>query len=348
MPDPIPAPQPAPAAPRRTTVLNLEAALTPYVAQVTEELKKYLAPQREPKELYDAVRHLFDAGGKRLRPIMCLLSAQAVGGDATEVLPYAAAVEMLHVYTLVHDDIMDKSDTRRGVPTVHKKYGENTAILAGDTLSAMAFETLTRLNVSPELNRELIREFAGLVKEICEGQQYDLRFENLRKVDELTYFHMAERKTATLYEIGMKHGALIAGGDIIHAKKLSEAGRLIGLAFQVWDDCLDIIGQTQHTGKPQNLDVLAGKKTLITVFAMEKLDPMDRRILVDLLAKKDKTEAEVKQILKLFEKSNAVKLAQEKAKSFTSHAKSALQSLPPTNARTLIGEIAEFATNRTK
>lgn len=339
-------PEPAPV--RRATVLNLEAALTPYTSQVNEELKKYVGPPREPKELYDAVRHLFDAGGKRLRPIMCLLSAQAVGGDATEVLPYAAAVEMVHVFTLIHDDIMDKSATRRGVPAVHAKFGNETAILAGDHLQAMAFETLTRLNISSELMRDIVREFAGLVKEICEGQQYDLKFEAMRRVEELQYFHMAERKTATLYEIGMKHGALIAGGDIIHAKKLAEAGRLIGLAFQVWDDCLDLVGNAGQTGKPVNQDLFSGKKTLITVFAMDKLDPLDRRQLIDLLAKKEKTDADIKAILKLFEKSNAIKLAQEKAKSFASHAKSALQSLPPSNARTLIGEIAEFATSRDK
>ena len=333
---------------RRTALLNLEAALTPYVSQVTEELKKYIGPAREPKELYDAVRHLFDAGGKRLRPVMCLLSAQAVGGDATEVLPYAAAIEMTHVFTLIHDDIMDKSPLRRGVPTVHTKFGESTAMLAGDTLSALAFETLARVNIPAELHREIAKEFAGLIKEICEGQTLDLRFEGQRRIDELTYFHMAERKTATLYEIGMKHGAMIAGGDVILAKKLAEAGRLIGLAFQLWDDCLDVTGQSAQTGKPQNLDIFAGKKTLITVFAMDKLDPMDRRLLIDLLAKKDKNEADIKAVLKLFEKSGAIKLAQEKAKSFTSHAKSALQSLVPSNARNLISEIADFATSRDK
>lgn len=212
----------------------------------------------------------------------------------------------------------------------------------------MAFETLTRVNVPPELLREIVRDFAGLVKEICEGQQLDLRFEGQRRVDELTYFHMAERKTATLYEIGMKHGALIAKGDIVLAKKLGEAGRLIGLAFQIWDDCLDILGTATQMGKPEKLDLFGGKKTLITVYAMERLDPMDRRLLVDLVAKKDKTEADVKALLKLYDKANAVKLAQEKAKSFTSHAKSALQVLPPTNARNLIAEIAEYATSRDK
>ena len=341
-------PEPAPMQPRRTTVLNLEAALTPYMTQVSEELKKYIGPPREPKELYDAVRHLFDAGGKRLRPVMCLLAAQAAGGDATDVQPYAAALEMIHVFTLIHDDIMDKSPKRRGVDAVHTKFGENTAILAGDTLQAMAFETISRLNIPAELHREISREVAGLVKEVCEGQQLDLRFETLRKVDELAYFHMAERKTATLYELGMRHGALIAKGDPIHARKLAEAGRLIGLAFQVWDDCLDLVGTAAQTGKPVNMDVMAGKKTLITVFAMEKLDPMDRRLLVDLIAKKDKTDADIKAVLKFFEKSGAIKAAQEKAKSFTSHAKSALQSLPPSNARTLIGEIADFASNRDK
>lgn len=333
---------------RRAALVNLEAALTPYITQVNEEIKKYIAPPREPKELYDAAKHLFDAGGKRLRPVMCLLSAQAIGGDATEVLPYAAAVEMLHVFSLIHDDIMDRSPMRRGVETVHTKFGTETAILAGDLLQAMAFETLTRINAPPELLREIVRDFAGLVREICEGQQLDLRFEGQRRVDELTYFHMAERKTATLYEIGMKHGALIAKGDIVLAKKLGEAGRLIGLAFQIWDDCLDILGTATQMGKPTRLDLFGGKKTLITVYAMERLDPMDRRLLVDLVAKKDKTEADVKALLKLYDKANAVKMAQEKAKSFTSHAKSALQVLPSTNARNLIAEIAEFATSRDK
>lgn len=332
---------------RRSTLLNLEAALTPYSTQVNEELKKYLAP-REPKELYDAVKHLLDAGGKRLRPIMAILSAQSVGGDSSEILPYAAAVEMVHTFTLIHDDIMDKSPLRRGADTVHTKYGLETAILAGDTLQAMAFETLTRLNVAPELLKDIVREFGGLVKEICEGQQLDLRFEKLKRVDELTYFHMIERKTATLYEIGMKHGALIAGGDIVHAKKLAEAGRLIGLAFQIWDDVLDITGDASKLGKPVKADLFGSKKTLVTVFSMDRLDPLDRRKLMDWLAKKDKTEPDIQEVLKLFEKSGGVKAAQEKARNFASHAKSALANLPATNARNLISDIADFAVTRDK
>lgn len=332
---------------RRATVLNLEAALTPYTSQVETELKKYLAP-REPKELYEAVRHLFDAGGKRLRPILSLLGAQAVGGDSSQVLPYAAAIEMVHVFSLIHDDIMDGAETRRGVPAVHRKFNENTAILAGDTLQAMAFETIARLNISAELHRELSKDFAGLVKEICEGQQLDLQFESLKRVDELTYFHMVERKTATLYELGMKHGALIAKGDVVLAKKLGEAGRLIGLAYQVWDDVLDVTGDATKMGKPTREDIFAGKKTLITVFAMDKLDPLDRRKLIDLIAKKPKTEADIMTILQLYEKSGAVKAAKEKAKAFTSHAKSALGSLPPSNARNLISEIADYAVTREK
>lgn len=332
---------------KKAAILNLEAALTPYTNQVEAELKKYLSP-REPKELYDAVKHLFDAGGKRLRPILSLLSAQAVGGDSADVLPYAAALEMTHVFTLIHDDIMDKADMRRGVEAVHKKFGPDTALLAGDTLQAMAFETLTRLNIPDPLLREIVRDYAGLVKEVCEGQQYDLRFESLRRVDELTYFHMIERKTATLYELAMKHGALIAKGDSTHAKKLAETGRLIGLAFQVWDDVLDLMGDETKLGKPTKEDIFAGKKTLITVFAMDKLDPLDRRKLVDLLAKKPKVEADIKDILKLFEKSGAIKMATEKARAFASHAKSALGNLPPTNARNLIGEIADYAVTREK
>lgn len=338
----------APQTERRTTTLNLEAALTPYSSQVDAEVRKYIQPGREPKELMEAVHHLFVAGGKRLRPILSLLSAQAVAGESSEVLPYAAALEMVHVFSLIHDDIMDKAETRRGVAAVHVKFGQDTALLAGDYLQAMAFETLTRLNTPAELTREIVRDFAGLVKEICEGQQYDLRFETLKRVDELTYFHMIERKTATLYEMGMKHGALIAKGDVVHAKKLAEAGRLIGLAFQIWDDVLDLTGDPAKIGKPVQEDLFAGKKTLITVYAMDKLDPLDRRKLIDLVAKRPKEQADVDAIMALYEKSGAIKLAREKAKAFTSHAKSALASLPPTNARNLIQEIADYAVTREK
>jgi geranylgeranyl diphosphate synthase type I len=241
---------------------------------------------------------------------------------------------------------MDKSDRRRNVESVHKKYGEATAILAGDVLLSVAFETLTRLQIGPELFREVVREFSELTKEVCEGQQYDLDFERTKRIDELTYFHMVERKTATMYELAMKHGALIAGGDAVAARKLGEAGRLIGLAFQVWDDCLDLEGDPAAMGKPAISDVLNGKKTLVVVYAMEKLDPMDRRKLVDLIAKKDKSAEDVAQILKFFERSKAVSLAKDKARTFSSHAKACLAALPPSNARNLLNEIASFAVNR--
>jgi geranylgeranyl diphosphate synthase type I len=300
---------------RGSTLLNLDAALQPYIHQIDEELNKYLRGEK-PETLYAAVRHLFKAGGKRLRPVVTLVSAQAVGGDSSLVQPYAAAVELLHTFTLIHDDIMDNSVKRRNVDSVHVKYGDATAILAGDVLLSLAFETLTRLKVSPELFREVVREFSELTKEICEGQQFDLDFESMKRVDELTYFHMVERKTATLYEVAMKHGALIAGGDAVAARKLGEAGRLIGLAFQVWDDCLDLEGEESKTGKPINIDVLNGKKTLVVVYAMEKLDPLDRRKLMDLIGKKDKSPQEVKQILTFFDKSKAVSRAKDKARTF--------------------------------
>jgi geranylgeranyl diphosphate synthase, type I len=325
--------------------LNLDAALQPYISQVDEEIKKYLTTP-EPANLYNAVRHLFQAGGKRLRPVMSLISAQAVGGESSLVLPYAAAIEMLHTFTLIHDDIMDHSLKRRGQDSVHAKYGEATAILAGDVLIAQAYDTLADLKVSPELFREIIQDFSAMTREICEGQQYDVEFEKMKRVEELKYFHMVERKTATFYEVAMKHGALIAGGDAVAARKLSEAGRLIGLAFQVWDDCLDLVGDVAKTGKPAHMDVLNGKKTLIVVYAMDKLDPLDRRKLIDLIATKDKTDEDVAAIMKFFEKSKAIAQAQDKARSFSSHAKACLAALPPSNARNLLTEIAQFAVTR--
>ncbi len=325
--------------------MNLDAALGPYIQQIDDELKKGLRGDK-PEKLYEAVRHLFSAGGKRLRPVVAIVAAQAVQGDSSRVLPYAASIEMLHTFTLIHDDIMDHADQRRGVEAVHKKFGEATAILAGDVLLSGAYESLTRLDVRPELFRELIDEFSELTKEICEGQQLDIDFESTKRVDELTYFHMVERKTATLYEVAMKHGALIAGGDPVAARKLGEAGRLIGLAFQVWDDCLDLEGDEEKTGKPRMTDVLNGKKTLPVVYAMDALDPMDRRKFMDLVSNKEKSDEDVEEILTFFKKSKAVQKAKAKARDFASHAKACLAALPETNARKLLGEISNFAVTR--
>ncbi|HLF16848.1 MAG TPA: polyprenyl synthetase family protein, partial [Candidatus Thermoplasmatota archaeon] len=293
-----------------------------------------------------AIRHLPAAGGKRLRPIVAILSAQTVGGDSKKIMPYGVALEILHNFTLVHDDIMDECDTRRGVPTVHAKWGLPMGILAGDTMFALVFELLNQLEIDDKTYRSIALDVAKLAREVCEGQYWDMHFEGQKKIEELQYYHMIERKTATFFEIAMKNGAELAGADAQQVKKLAECGRLLGLAFQVWDDYLGVTGKEEATGKPARSDILQGKKTLVYVSTHAKLDPFDRRQFVDLYKKEDKTPADVDAIVKFMEKSGGLEYTRSRAREFSSFAKATLAELPETAAKRLLLILSEFASNR--
>ncbi len=328
--------------------MNLEAALRPYLHQFSEEFNKYLVKRDlKPQELYDAVRHLpINGGGKRLRPIIALLAAQACGGDSKKVMPYGVALEILHNFTLIHDDIMDDCDTRRGVEAVHKKWGTNVGILAGDTMFSLVFELLDHLEIDDAMYRGVSQDVAKLAREVCEGQYWDMHFENQKKIDELQYYHMIERKTATFFETAMKNGAELGGGDHQQIKKLAECGRLLGLAFQVWDDYLGITATDEELGKPAHSDIVNGKKTLVYVSTHTKLDPFDRRQFVDLYKKEGKTEEEIQTILKFMDKSGGLEYTRSRAREFSSFAKATLADLPDTAAKRLLGLLCEHASSR--
>ncbi|HUR60868.1 MAG TPA: polyprenyl synthetase family protein [Candidatus Thermoplasmatota archaeon] len=330
--------------------MNLEAALRPYLDQFGDELDKYLVKRElKPVELYDAIRHLpIKGGGKRLRPIVAILAAQTMGGDSKKIMPYGVALEILHSFTLIHDDIMDECDTRRGIPAVHAKWGTPMGILAGDTMFAMLFEILDQLEIDDRTYRSISLDVAKLAREVCEGQYWDMHFEDQKKIEELQYYHMIERKTATFFEIAMKNGAELAGGEPQQVKKLAECGRLMGLAFQVWDDYLGVVGKAEETGKPARSDILQGKKTLVYVSTHGKLDPFDRRQFVDLYKKEGKTEKDIAEILKFMEKSGGLEFTRLRAREFSSFAKATLADLPETAAKRLLLILCDFASNRTK
>ncbi len=326
--------------------MNLEATLRPYLDQFNAELEKYLV-KRKPEPLYEAIRHLpIEGGGKRLRPIVALLAAQAVGGDSKLIMPYGVALEVLHCFTLVHDDIMDECDTRRGVEAVHKKYGPNLGILAGDTMFAIVFEQLDQIEVDDGMFRSVVHDVARLAREVCEGQYWDMAFENQKKIEEMDYYHMIERKTATMFEMACKNGARIAGAEPSQVKKLAEAGRLMGLAFQVWDDYLDVTADADNFGKQVFADIVRGKKTLVIVRALEMLDPFDRRKLHDLIRKGDASEENVQEILTYLKRSGAIEWTHDRAKEFSSHARTCLTSLPENSARNLLQDICQYIVER--
>ena len=226
---------------------------------IEEALKELFANLRftaEPAGLYDPLRYMMEIGGKRIRPRLCL-TAYSLFKDSfsEEILSPAAALEVFHSFTLIHDDIMDKADVRRGVPTVYRKWDENTAILSGDVA-----------NVLPEV----LELFSKTAAEVCEGQQYDMDFENMQQVPMADYMKMIGLKTAVLIACAAKMGAIIGGASARQCDLLYKFGYDVGLAFQVADDWLDTFGDPAVFGKAIGGDILNNKKTWLMIRALEK------------------------------------------------------------------------------
>jgi len=305
------------------------------VEAVNKAIDNYLY-EKEPYELYQAVRHLPEAGGKRLRPVIACLSCEASGGELEDAIPFGVALELVHTFTLVHDDIMDKDEMRRGMPSVHKKFGENEAILAGDTLFAKAFEVISLMK-DAEIVKRLTRNVSIMAKEICEGQHMDMS-ENVEYVDEKIWLEMIEKKTAKMFEHAAMGGAIIARADENKIEAMKNYGRNLGMAFQIWDDCLDVIGK--DIGKPVGSDIREGKKTLMYLYAYVN---SDRK----WLSKYGKEEY-VEEIIDIFRETGAIDYAKNKAKEFSEYAKKELEIFEDSEAKRKLIELADFAVEREK
>jgi geranylgeranyl diphosphate synthase type II len=242
--------------------------------RVDEELL-IAAPQVEPRSLYEPVRYFLSIGGKRLRPILLLLSARTVGGDPEAAMHAAVAIELLHNFTLVHDDIMDHDHLRRGHATVHTKWDESVAILAGDGLIGLAYRQLLR--VPPRHVNPVFQLFTEGVIEVCEGQAFDKEFEVRDDVTLPEYFRMIGKKTGRLITMATQIGAILGGGSDEEVEILRRYGHIIGVAFQVQDDLLDIIESEEVIGKTFGSDVSAGKKTYLMIKSLELPDEEQRR-----------------------------------------------------------------------
>lgn len=225
-------------------------------------------PMSAPDHLYAPARYILELGGKRIRPVLALLAADAVGGDYKKALPAALAVEIFHNFSLVHDDIMDEAPLRRGKPTVHEKWDINTGILSGDVLLVMAYECL---NTYPsELFRPLTLLFSKTARQVCEGQQYDMNFPHQEEVTQTQYIHMIKYKTAVLLGCSLQMGAMVGGLSFEKSKAFYNFGVQLGLAFQLQDDYLDAFGDPETFGKQVGGDIIENKKTLLYLLALEK------------------------------------------------------------------------------
>ncbi|MCS6980845.1 MAG: polyprenyl synthetase family protein [Flavobacteriales bacterium] len=298
----------------------------------------------EPANLYEPIRYIMGLGGKRLRPLLVLAACDAVGGSWRQALSQAYAIELFHNFTLVHDDIMDKASLRRGQPTVHLKFGENSAILAGD---AMAFycQMFLAEGLPAPTQAYVLSLFNTTAIRIIEGQQMDMDFEDRLAVDSEDYLKMIEYKTSVLLACALQIGAVIGGAPPEMEKAFYNAGLGIGLAFQIRDDILDAFGD-ERFGKIKGGDILNNKKTLLYILARENASPDDQHLLEKLITEPD-AEKKIHQTLAVFERSGARVLAEEKAKAFHEMALRSLNSLSlPVEGKNLLLDIAQMIYER--
>lgn len=280
---------------------------------------------RKPESLYKPSDYILSNSGKRLRPILVLFSAKAVGGKMNSVYNAALAVEMLHNFTLVHDDIMDNADLRRGKKTLHKLYDLNTAILSGDSLLSVAYEYLLK---DCKVNaREAVSAFTEGLIEVCEGQSLDTEFERRSDVSLNEYIIMIKKKTAALAMTCCKLGAILSDANKSDIKALSDYGLNLGIAFQIQDDLLDIIGEAEQFGKTVGGDLLAGKKTFLFIKAFEKAKGQYKKDLLKMVKDKGITPDRVDYFKNMFIELGVIDDARKEIKKFTNKALTSIDKL---------------------
>lgn len=234
--------------------------------QITQLLEQFSFGE-EPKELYEPIHYILSLGGKRLRPILCVLTAKMFTDDYQKSIVPSLAIEIFHNFTLMHDDIMDEAPLRRGEVTVHEKWNQNIAILSGDVMMVRAYDAL--MSLEPTLFKPAIQKFNKCAAEVCEGQQYDMNFEDRSVVSTAEYLNMIRLKTAVLLGFSQELGAIIAGASEEQQELVRDFGTLIGIGFQLKDDLLDVYGEQAKVGKQIGGDIISNKKTYLLIKALE-------------------------------------------------------------------------------
>jgi geranylgeranyl diphosphate synthase type I len=256
---------------------------TKQIEKNAKTVNKYLNSKLKgnPKKLYDAAGHLIVNGGKRLRPYMVIRSCQILKGKVSNAMPAASAVEMVHNFSLVHDDIMDNDEMRHGVPTVHKKFGMPIAILAGDVLFSKAFQVITDSKLSASATTQLVSRLSKACVDICEGQLLDVKMAEEKKIpSQAEYITMIGKKTAALFDVSCAMGAICATNKPKDISNLSSFGRNLGIAFQITDDLIGVMGDPKITKKPVGNDLREGKKSLPILMAIKSAKGTDKKIIL--------------------------------------------------------------------
>ena len=316
--------------------------LLPYLESVAQEIDHMIDRYFIDKvgELNKASAHLLAAGGKRLRPAVVMLAADAVKrGSSQDIIQAALALELTHTFTLIHDDIMDEDNLRRGVQTVHTKWDMPTGILAGDVLYARAFEFICLSKAHDNAKVRAVSMLARACADICEGQHMDMSFAHRNDVDEYEYLEMVKKKTGVLYAAAAGIGAILAGSTAHQAKALYLFGLNTGIAFQIQDDLIDLLTPAEKSGKDRASDLREGKQTLIMIKAREKG--------IDLLPyKRELTDAEIDAVINELNDKGVLADVKKVAHDLVSASNKHLSLLPPSKERELLMEMGEFFVTR--
>ena len=284
-------------------------------ATFTERFSIEHFPQ-EPVSLYQPNRYFLQLGGKRVRPVLCLMGNELFDDIRHDAWLVATAIELFHNFTLIHDDIMDKAPLRRGMPTVHEKFGDSTALLAGDVMLVTAYEYLNR--ISPHYAASIIYLFNQTARQVCEGQQLDMDFEKEQSIPMQSYLNMISLKTSVLLAASLKMGAILGGALERNQNLLYEFGRKLGLAFQVQDDYLDAFGDPAKFGKQVGGDIKTNKKTFLLIHALETASPEQKTALQELL--RGNAPNKVDAVLSIFRDCGVDEWAKELKDKFVSEA----------------------------
>jgi geranylgeranyl diphosphate synthase type II len=305
--------------------------------------------KREPYGLYEPIEYTLAAGGKRVRPQLAMIACELFGGKAQEIAPAAMALEVFHNFTLLHDDVMDHAEVRRGRPTVHVKWNENTAILSGDQMLIEAYKLLS--GVPADKLPTILQLFNKMATEICEGQQYDVDFESQEHVAIEEYLKMIRLKTAVLLATALKMGSYIAGASTEQQDMLYEFGINIGLAFQIQDDILDVWGNPETFGKAVGGDISCNKKTFVYLEAMRLLGDdaisLEARELKQWYCQvlEDNTE-KIAAVKEIFERLGVRPLCELVVDDYTNKALELLNTLPQNEATEQLRQLANKLTTR--
>jgi len=311
-----------------------------------EYLEKY-STVKEPETLYEPIQYILNLGGKRLRPVLTLMTAEIFNQDYKQALNAALSIEVFHNFSLVHDDIMDDAPLRRGKETVHEKWNVNTGILSGDAMLIMAYQLFE--NYEPNTFQALAKLFSKTAIEVCEGQQYDVDFETRNDVTIAEYLKMIEYKTAVLVAAAMKMGAIVAKATVEDQNNMYQFGKNLGIAFQLQDDYLDAFGDPKTFGKQVGGDIIENKKTYLYIKALEFSNDNDKAELQQLFSSNpEDSSAKIEVVKQHFVSSGSAEATKKAIQYYTEQAFKTLESLNISNdKKKLLKDFGGGLMNRT-